>query len=329
MNTLITGGCGFIGSAFCHYYSTAHPTEQLYVFDALYTCASKKNIQDILNGRIHLIHGNLQDKDFLEYLFETHKFKKIIHFAAQSHVDNSFSNPLSYTYDNIVGTHNLLEVVRQAACVDRFCHISTDEVYGENETGEGVKTEQSLLKPTNPYAATKAAAEMLVHSYRMSYGLPIVTIRGNNVYGPRQYPEKVIPKFILRLLANKPVVIHGAGNQLRSFLHCNDISRAVDIVLHQGELGSVYNIAASTEISILDLAKKLVEIIKPGEPWTKWVQHGTDRNFNDQRYWIHADRLTALGWQPEIDFETGLRDVIQWYTTNNAQTWWEQLPGDL
>jgi len=329
MNTFITGGCGFIGSAFCHYYRAKYPDENLYIFDALYECATKKNIENLLGKNVHLVHGNLQDKNFLEYLFEEHKFTKVIHFAAQSHVDHSFSNPLKYTYDNIVGTHNLLEVVRFSGCVDRFCHISTDEVYGENEKGEGVKTETSLLKPTNPYAATKAAAEMLVNSYVMSYGLPIVIIRANNVYGPRQYPEKVIPKFILRLLGDKSVVLHGSGKQLRSFLHCDDIAAAIDIVLHKGIIGEVYNIASEVEISIVDLAKKLIEIMKPGEGAEQWLQTGPDRNFNDQRYWIKSDKLGELGWTATHTFDEELPLLVEWYKAHKAQEWWSVLPGDI
>jgi UDP-glucose 4,6-dehydratase len=329
MNTFITGGCGFIGSAFCHYYRKEHPEENLYIFDALYDCASKKNIEDLLDDKIHFIHGNLQDKDFLEYLFEEHQFQKVIHFAAQSHVDHSFSDPLQYTRDNIIGTHNLLEVVRRVGCVKRFCHISTDEVYGENEHGEGVKTERSLLKPTNPYAATKAAAEMIVNSYVMSYNLPIVIIRANNVYGPRQYPEKVIPKFILRLLADKPVILHGSGKQLRSFLHCDDIAAAIDIVLHKGIIGEVYNIASEIEISIFDLAIKLIQIMKPGESVEKWLQVGPDRNFNDQRYWINSDKLGDLGWRAVRVFDTEIHDVIEWYRNVKDRHWWPILPYDL
>jgi dTDP-D-glucose 4,6-dehydratase len=163
----------------------------------------------------------------------------------------------------------------------------------------------------------------------MSYNLPIVIIRANNVYGPRQYPEKVIPKFILRLLGNKPVILHGSGSQLRSFLHCNDIAAAIDIVLHKGVIGEVYNIASEVEISIVDLAKKLIGLMKPGEPVDKWLQTGPDRNFNDQRYWIKSDKLGELGWAATHTFDEELPMLVDWYKIHEAQEWWSVLPGDI
>jgi UDP-glucose 4,6-dehydratase len=227
---------------------------------------------------------------------------------------------MSYTRDNVLGTHSLLEACRMYKGIQRFVHISTDEVYGEN-TGP-VFTESSLLKPTNPYAATKASAEMLVHSYIHSYGLPAVIIRSNNVYGPGQYPEKVIPKFLFQLLDNQKLTIQGTGHQLRSFLHVEDAVNAVLCVLFQGLVGEVYNISSHDEVSIKVLAAMLVQLVKPEEKPEDWITFVEDRNFNDKRYWIESKPLAALGWTQRIPFAEGLRETMAWYKTVDKATYW-------
>jgi UDP-glucose 4,6-dehydratase len=266
------------------------------------------------------VKANVQDSDLLLGLLETHKIDTVVHFAAQSHVDTSFTDPISYTKDNVLGTHSLLEACRSHKEIKRFVHISTDEVYGEN-TG-AVFTESSLLKPTNPYAATKASAEMLVHSYVHSYGLPAVIIRSNNVYGPGQYPEKVIPKFIFQLLDGQKLTIQGSGHQLRSFLYVEDAVDAVLCVMFQGLLGEVYNISSHDELSIRDLAKMLLAQLRPDQTLDDSISFIDDRNFNDKRYWIESRPLAALGWTQKVRFEQGLKETIDWYKTVNRKTYW-------
>ena len=220
---LVTGGYGFIGSNFINLIMERFGKIKVVNFDAMYYCASETNVNlkwRICN-RYTFVKGNLCSIDLVKHVFNVHKPTHVIHFAAQSHVQNSFSDALQYTQDNIVGTHTLLEVTRQYGSIQKFIHVSTDEVYGESllDMNENHKTEQSILCPTNPYAATKAAAEMLAQSYNHSFNMPIVITRGNNVYGPNQYPEKVIPRFIQQLKNGLPVTIQGKGDCVRAFLH--------------------------------------------------------------------------------------------------------------
>ena len=230
----------------------------------------------------------MQSFDLLKYIFQNNKITHIIHFAAQSHVQNSFDDSIQYTKDNVFGTHNLLEVSRlYCPNLVKFIHVSTDEVYGESnlDLNENHKTEQSLLCPTNPYAASKAAAEMLVNSYSHSFNLPIIITRGNNVYGPNQYPEKVIPKFIKQLKNNEKITIQGDGSCIRAFLHSEDAANAFIKILEKGKIGEIYNIGCdeNMEYSILDIAKILIKKIKGEEAlYNDWIEYIEDRPFNDK-----------------------------------------------
>ena len=318
MRLLVTGGAGFIGSAFCRRLRKDYPQFVLVNLDCLYPCSTSTLSESA--GSYTFVKGNLRDGHLLSSLLKDHAIDTVVHFAAQSHVDTSFTDPLSYTQDNVVGTHTLLEACRTYGAIKRFVHISTDEVYGEN-TG-AVFTETSLLKPTNPYAATKASAEMLVHSYIHSYGLPAVVIRSNNVYGPGQYPEKVIPKFIFQLLDGKSLTIQGSGHQLRSFLFVEDAVDAVLCVLFQGAHGEVYNISSSDELSIKELARTLVASIRPAATLEESLTFIEDRHFNDKRYWIESKPLAALGWRQKVPFAEGLAATIAWYKAVDRATYW-------
>jgi dTDP-glucose 4,6-dehydratase len=216
-----------------------------------------------------------------------------------------------YTQDNIVGTHNLLEAVRRhCRTLEKFIHVSTDEVYGENENSD-IKTEKSILCPTNPYAATKASAEMLAQSYHHSFKMPIIITRGNNVYGPNQYPEKVIPKFINQLVNGKKVTIQNE-NCMRAFLHVYDTATAFITILESGEIGEIYNIGCdeNMEYSILEVAKLLIKKIKNSEKYSEYIEYIEDRPFNDQRYYISNSKLKALGWKITVEFEKGLDELV-------------------
>jgi UDP-glucose 4,6-dehydratase len=230
---------------------------------------------------------------------------------------------MSYTQDNVFGTHSLLEAVRITGTIKKFVQISTDEVYGENEDNSShAFTETSLLKPTNPYAASKASAEMFVHSYIHSYNIPAVIIRSNNVYGPGQYDEKVIPKFIFQIIDGKKITLQGSGHQLRSFLYVEDAVDAILCVMFQGTVGSVYNISSVNEISICELASKLLTILKPNESLETNIQYIEDRNFNDKRYWIESEPLAKLGWTPRWSLDDGLKTTIEWYCSVDRNTYW-------
>jgi UDP-glucose 4,6-dehydratase len=329
MRLLVTGGCGFIGSAFCRRFRRDYASVPLVNFDLLYPCSTTSadlTTTDKSQNYV-FVHGDIKDRALVDSVLQENAIDTIIHFAAQSHVDTSFTNPMLYTHDNVVGTHTLLEAAR-AAGITRFIHISTDEVYGQNNHGQGAFTEESLLKPTNPYAASKAAAEMFVHSYVHSFGFPAIIIRSNNVYGPGQYPEKVIPKFLYRLMANKPVQIQGSGNQLRSFLYTEDAAEAVLCVLFEGALGEIYNISSHDEISIKTLASKVLALVKPGEDVGKWIEHVEDRHFNDQRYWIESEPLRRLGWRQRVTLDEGLARTVEWYRVADRSAYWME-GGDL
>ena len=312
-NILITGGCGFIASNFINYFLERHQQYKIINIDAMYYCANEKNVNENIrtSNNYRFIEGSITNRQLVNLIFKTYEIDTIFHFAAQSHVDNSFSNPLQYTEDNIIGTHTLLECIREYGKIEKFIHVSTDEVYGENE-GD-IKNEKSILNPTNPYSATKAAAEMLVNSYVYSYGLPAIITRGNNVYGPRQYPEKLIPKFILALKNDKKCTIHGEGKTERSFLYISDVVRAFELILFKGELREIYNIGTIKEYSVLDITKSLVKLIKNNDEIDDYIEYVEDRKYNDKRYFITCDKLIELGWKQEVYLDEGLKKTIEFY----------------
>jgi dTDP-glucose 4,6-dehydratase len=309
---LVTGGCGFIGSNFINYIVPKYPEYFIYSLDAMYYSANIKNINnDIINScNFKHIEGNINDYNLVKLVINDYNITDIIHFAAQSHVDSSFDDSLQYTNDNILGTHTLLEIIRKYNKSINFFHFSTDEVYGESEYDEAPKTEMSLLCPTNPYAATKAAAEMLVNAYKHSYKIKTIIIRCNNVYGINQYPEKLIPRFIKLLKDNKKCTIHGNGNALRSFINVYDVCTAMDIILHKGNISEIYNIGSDNELSIIDVAKILINKLKPHDIIDKWIEFVKDRPYNDKRYFISCNKIKKLGWTQIVDFEKGLSQLI-------------------
>ena len=315
-NLLITGGCGFIGYNFINYYFYKHTDINIINLDAMYYCANENNIlEDIRESdRYHLIKGNLCSIDLLNHILENYKIDTIIHFAAQSHVQNSFDDSLKYTYDNILGTHTLLESCRNYGKIEKFIHISTDEVYGESllSDDEEKKNEQSILCPTNPYAATKAGAELIANSYRYSFKMPIIITRGNNVYGPNQYPEKLIPRFIDLLKNNKKVTIQGDGSNVRAFLHASDVAKALELILEKGKIGEIYNIGSDEdkEYTVLDIAHILIGLIKNTTDYNSYIEYIEDRPFNDKRYYISNEKVKELGWSIDKDFIEGLKELL-------------------
>ena len=320
INLLVTGGCGFIGSNFINYIF-ASDKYKIINFDAMYYCASEFNINkeiresDLYKNRYKLIKGNLCSYDLVNHIINDYDIEYIIHFAAQSHVQNSFDDALQYTKDNIVGTHNLLEVARKYGKLKKFIHVSTDEVYGESmiEKCENKKTEESILCPTNPYAATKASAELIAQSYYHSFSLPIIITRGNNVYGPNQYPEKIIPRFIKLLKENKKVTIQGNGSNVRAFIHVQDVVNAFDIILDKGIVGEIYNIGSddNEEYSVYEVAKMLIQKIKNTDLYDDHIEYIQDRPFNDKRYYISNEKIKKLGWSIEANFNKGVDELIK------------------
>ena len=318
MNLLITGGCGFIGSNFINYYfpKNKNKINKLINIDAMYYSANESNVlQEVsVNKKYKLIKGNLCNTNLITNILDEHNITHVIHFAAQSHVQNSFEDSIKFTNDNIFGTHVLLECSRKYGKLRKFIHVSTDEVYGEsmNTIEEQHKTEHSILCPTNPYAATKAGAELIAQSYNHSYKMPIIITRGNNVYGPNQYPEKLIPKFIMLLKQNKKVTIQGDGSTVRAFLHAYDTAKAFECILEKGKVGEIYNIGCDEgmEYSVLQIAKILIKKIQNTENYEDWIEYIEDRPYNDERYYISNQKIKDLDWNIEIDLLSGLNNLI-------------------
>lgn len=313
-NILVTGGAGFIGSNLINFLLEKYDNINIYNIDKLDYCSREKNV--IFKKNYKFIKGNINQSDLINYILNEYHIDTIIHLAAQSHVDNSFGNSIEFTKDNILGTHNLLECCRIYNKIKKFIHISTDEVYGEVDD-ESTCCEKSLLNPTNPYAATKAGAEFLVKSYYKSFKLPVIITRGNNVFGPRQFPEKLIPKFILALSNNEKCTIHGQGLSRRNFIYVDDVSNAIDIILCHGKVNEIYNIGTKNEYSVIDVTKNLMSKMLPNsnvnDIFNSLITYVEDRNFNDYRYSISSEKLRTLGWKENVSFTDGLDKTIKWY----------------
>lgn len=319
---LITGGAGFIASNILVNFVKKYPEIKFINIDKLDYCASLKNLTEIENEKNYKFYlADITDFHTINKIFEIECPDVIIHFAAHTHVDNSFGNSFNFTHNNIYGTHVLLEVAKKYN-IKRFIHVSTDEVYGEFDDESA--TENSILNPTNPYSASKAGAEFIAKSYYKSFNLPLIITRGNNVFGPKQYPEKLIPKFITLLNNNSACPIHGKGLEKRSFIYIDDVVNAFDIILHYGKIGEIYNIGTNEEISNIEVANKLLNLYDIfGENRKNKIYHVENRCFNDQRYTLNTSKLKELGWTPKITFDEGLKRTIEWYTKNKNH--WENI----
>jgi 3,5-epimerase/4-reductase len=306
---LVTGGGGFIGCNFIKYLRTVSTNPvKITVLDKFEASSSKYLISQIPD--VNVVVGDIGDCELVLDVLCVREIDMVIHFAAQTHVDNSFNNSFLFTETNVLGTHKLLHACHQYDKPIRFVHISTDEVYGETLPGvdnDGM-SESRCLMPTNPYAASKVGAEAFVHAYHKSYKMDVVIVRANNVYGPGQYPEKVIPRFILRDACHLPIQIQGTGHQTRHFLYVMDAARAISTIASRGVSGEAYNIASDDELCILDLLKFLTS--------SKDVVFVKDRAFNDQRYWVHDGKLRHLGWLPQVSFVDGWKLTKEWYLDN-------------
>jgi dTDP-glucose 4,6-dehydratase len=302
MKILVTGGLGFIGSNFIN-----HVTENkdwiILNVDRCDYCARIHNVDTCHN----YIHADITNMSKMKKVFNEFNPDVVVHFAAQSHVDRSFENARDYINDNIIGTFTILECVKESGC--RLVHISTDEVYGEVGLDETSNPETSVLNPTNPYSATKAGAELLVKAYGHSFKIPYVITRGNNVFGPKQYPEKVIPVFVKQMLDGKPCIVHGEGLSRRNFIYVDDVSRAIVTIIEKGSNGTVYNIGTKNEYSVNEMFDILRKKINPDA--TK--VHVGDRPHNDKRYAVDIKSLSDLGWKEETDFDEAIEKTVTWY----------------
>lgn len=311
---LITGGAGFIGSNFIHYILSKYNDYQVINLDKLTYAANLDNLKDIEdNKNYRFIHGDIADQEFIFKLFEDKKFDIVINFAAESHVDNSILNPQIFTITNILGTQVLLDACRKYN-IKRFHQISTDEVYGELPLDDKniLFTEKTPLNPSSPYSASKASADMLVKSYYRTYSLPITISRCSNNYGPYQHLEKLIPLMISKAINNDNLPVYGNGLNVRDWLHVYDHCTAIDLIIHEGKIGEIYNIGGNNEKSNIDVVKIILKELGKSEKLIKYVN---DRPGHDLRYAIDSTKIkTTLNWNPVYSFEKGILDTIKWYT---------------
>lgn len=312
MRLLVTGGAGFIGSNFIHHLVQKYPDYRIINLDKLTYAANLDNLKEIQSHpNYQFIQGDIGDRDLVDSLAQ--KVDTILNFAAETHVDRSITGPEVFLKTNILGTQVLLDAALKYKH-PRYIQISTDEVYGDILEGSFIETDG--LKPSSPYAASKAAGDLLVGAYQRTYKLPAIISRCSNNYGPRQYPEKIIPFFLKRLREGKTVPVYGDGQQVRDWLHVSDHCRAIDLILHKGRMGEIYNIGAGNEHVNLEVAKKLIQILGLKEDRIEFV---TDRPGHDLRYSIDSTKIQKeLGWQPQIDFEKGLRETVEWYQSQAA-----------
>ena len=318
MKLLVTGGCGFIGSNFIRHIIRKYPDYEIINLDALTYSGNLENQRDIKKEkRYRFVHGRIDDVDLVMDVLG--KVDYVVNFAAETHVDRSIHDAQPFILTNILGTHILLEGARTSS-IKKFIHISTDEVYGTLEE-KGKFTEETLLSPNSPYAASKASGDMLAHAYHKTYGLPVVIVRPSNNYGYYQFPEKFIPLMITNLLLGKEVPVYGKGENIRDWLFVEDSCSAIDMVMHNGRAGEVYNAGGDSEVRNIELTRKVLAIMGKGEEHIKFVK---DRPGHDYRYALDNSKIEReLQWRPSVRIDEGLEKTVQWYKDN--ESWWRPL----
>lgn len=320
MNILVTGGAGFIGSNFVHYMLEKHADYRIVNLDLLTYAGNIHNLDDIMDDERHVfVQGNITNRELVRHLVKEHEIDAIVNFAAESHVDRSILNPSIFVETNIQGTLALLDVAKEMS-VGKYLQVSTDEVYG-SLGAEGYFTEKTPLAPNSPYSASKTGADLLVRSYYETYGMNVNITRCSNNYGPYHFPEKLIPLMISNGMDGKQLPIYGNGENVRDWLHVKDHCQAIDLVLHKGRKGEVYNVGGHNERTNNQIVDLIIEKLNLDPSLKVYVE---DRLGHDLRYAIDPTKLeTELGWKPEYTFETGIEETIQWYLAN--EDWWRPL----
>lgn len=314
MKLLVTGGAGFIGSNFVYHMLQKHPENQIVVLDKLTYAGNLSNLKAAMK-KIKFIKGDICNRKLVEKVAK--EVDVIINFAAESHVDRSIADPEPFLKTNVFGTQVLLEAARRFDH-EKFVQISTDEVFGSIINGSF--REEDPLKPSSPYAASKAAADMLAHSYFVTYGLPVLITRSTNNFGPYQHPEKLIPKLIINAISGEPLPIYGDGKNVRDWLYVADNCEAIDLILRKGKIGEIYNVGAGNEKTNLEIAAFILKELGKPKSMIKFVK---DRPGHDRRYSLNCEKLKALGWKPSYTLERGLKETVQWYKQN--EKWWKRI----
>lgn len=318
-NIMVTGGAGFIGSNFVRYMLAKYPDYRILVYDKLTYAGNPDNLLEVHDDpRYAFVKGDICDAAAVEEAIRTHKIDTIVNFAAETHVDRSIMDPDAFIQTDVFGTYVLLEAARRLG-LERFHQISTDEVYG-HVPGDQRSLETDNLAPRSPYAASKAGGDLMTIAYHVTYGLPVTLTRGANNIGPYQYPEKVIPLFVTNAIDDLSLPVYGDGKQRRDYQYVMDHCEGIDLVLHKGELGEIYNVGTGGEMENMTMVEILLgELGKPAS----LIQHVEDRPGHDRRYCLNVDKLKALGWQPRHTHEEAIRATVRWYAGN--EWWWRKI----
>jgi len=316
MRILVTGGAGFIGSNFVHYVLREHPQDEIVNLDKLTYAGNLENLADLADDpRYTFVRGDICDEAAVEHVIQ--QVDAVVNFAAETHVDRSIQDAGAFVDTDIKGLYILLEAARKRA-IERFLHISTDEVYGSIESGSFTETDP--LDPSSPYSASKAGGELMAKAYGKTFGYPILLTRGSNTYGPYQYPEKVVPLFITNAIDGLPLPLYGDGLNVRDWLYVDDHCAGIDTVLRRGVPGRAYNIGAGHERTNIELTRLILKLLGRGEDLIKYVK---DRPGHDRRYSVDNSKARALGWEPKVDPEEGLSRTVAWYREN--EQWWRKI----
>ena len=321
MKLLVTGGAGFIGSNFIHYWIEKHPEDKIVNLDALTYAGNLENLKSIENNpNYKFVKADISDKEKINEIISDEKPDAIVHYAAESHVDRSILGPEAFVRTNVLGTFNLLEAARQNGNI-RFHHVSTDEVFGSLGPNDAPFNETTPYDPRSPYSASKASSDHLVRAYFHTFGLPITISNCSNNYGFYQFPEKLIPLFVTNLIEDKKIPLYGDGMNVRDWLYVEDHSGAVDLILQKGKIGETYCIGGNTEKTNKEITYKILELMGKGEEMIEFV---ADRKGHDLRYSIDSSKIQhELGWTPKTSFEDGMKKTIQWYKEN--ESWWKKI----
>ena len=315
---MIAGGAGFIGSNFARFTLQRHPQYRIVVYDKLTYAGNLNNLKDVAEDRRHtFVQGDICDADKVREAIQHHRVDALVNFAAETHVDRSLMDPGSFLNTDVIGTYVLLEAAKDLG-LERYHQVSTDEVYGQ--VLEGSSLETSPLHTRSPYSASKAGADLLVMAYHASFGLPVTITRGSNNIGPYQYPEKVVPLWVTNAIDDVPLPVYGDGLQMRDYQYVEDHCEGIDIVLHQGALGEVYNLGSGRETRNIDMANMILDLL--GKP-KSLIQHITDRPGHDRRYSLNVDKIRGLGWRSRYTFAQALEATVRWYVEN--EWWWREI----